>query len=81
MKKIIIIAIALLVVIISQVVADECLYLAQRKECCKKREWLAGEWQKTELSFSECEELNRMRDGVDNILKEKGDVWWDMKCK
>jgi hypothetical protein len=48
--------------------------------CCKQRDWLAGEWYKTELSFTACEELNRNRDNLDDILAERGYVWWDVNC-
>jgi hypothetical protein len=49
--------------------------------CCKQRDWIGGEWKKTELSFSECEELNRNRDSLDDITRELGYVWWDFTCR
>jgi hypothetical protein len=48
--------------------------------CCKQRDWLAGNWYKTELTFEECDEINRNRDNLDNIYQENGYVWWDPNC-
>jgi hypothetical protein len=45
-----------------------------------QRDWLAGEWYTTELSFTLCEELNRNRDNLDDIFTESGYVWWDVNC-
>jgi hypothetical protein len=49
--------------------------------CCKVRDWLAGNWRQTDLSFTECERLNRNRDSLDDLFEEKGYVWWDANCQ
>ena len=49
--------------------------------CCKQRAWLAADWNETELRFSQCAELNKNRDNLDDILAETGYVWWDVNCK
>jgi hypothetical protein len=49
--------------------------------CCKMRDWIGGEWKKTDLNFSECEELNRNRDSLDDVFRAKGYVWWDYTCQ
>ena len=49
--------------------------------CCMQRDWLAGEWRKTELSFDACEDLNRNRDNLDDMFVENGYVWWDVNCE
>jgi hypothetical protein len=48
--------------------------------CCMQRDWLAGAWYKTYLSFTSCEELNRNRDNLDDMFVENGYVWWDVNC-
>ena len=69
----------------ADIYADENQLLAQYPPrpsgCCKLRDWLAGNWRQTDLSFKECEGLNRTRDSLDDIYEEKGYVWWDGKCQ
>jgi hypothetical protein len=55
-------------------------YPPQPRGCCKQRDWLAGQWRKTQLNYNECEQLNRNRDSLDNLFEEKGYVWWDTRC-
>jgi len=47
--------------------------------CCKERPSLTSEWRRNGMSFPECEKLNRSRDG-DNVLDQRGLVWWDVRC-
>jgi hypothetical protein len=48
--------------------------------CCKDRDSLTGSWRKKlGMSFKECESLNR-KDG-DNVLDQRGLVWWDVQCR
>jgi len=54
--------------------------LQPRGGCCMQRDWVAGEWRKTRLSFRECELLNENRDNLDDFLEESGYVWWDENC-
>jgi hypothetical protein len=49
--------------------------------CCMQRDWLAGEWYKTNLSYTRCERLNRNRDNLDDLFLEKGYVWWNINCQ
>ena len=66
-------------------IADKPLFaeypLPPATGCCKQRDWLAGEWYKTTLSGSECEELNRNRDNQDDPYVATGYVWWDLTCR
>ena len=55
-------------------------YPPQPTGCCKQREWLAGNWRTTDITFEECEQININRDNLDNIYDEKGYVWWDPNC-
>jgi hypothetical protein len=85
MKKIfLVIIITIFTVAFSGIPDDENQLFAQYPPpptgCCKQREWLAGNWHKTEFGFEECEELNKNRDNLDNIFQEKGYVWWDPNC-
>ena len=75
---------AFLTIALSGMLANDNQLLAQYPPaptgCCMQRDWLAGEWYKTELSFTACEELNRNRDSMDDVLYERGYVWWDVNC-
>ena len=54
--------------------------LEPRAGCCMQRDWLAGEWRKTQLGFRECELLNENRDNLDDFFAPSGYVWWDETC-
>ena len=47
--------------------------------CCKERNSLSRGWSKSGVPFIECKSRNR-RDR-DNVLDERGFVWWDVKCR
>jgi hypothetical protein len=47
--------------------------------CCKVRNSLAERWQQNGASFAQCENLNRK--DRDNVLDQRGLVWWDMRCR
>jgi hypothetical protein len=85
MKKILLVfSFLLFMVVMTGMLADDgrlfAQYPPQPTGCCKKRDWLAGEWIKTGLNLTECRKLNRTRDSLDNIFEEKGYVWWDSVC-
>jgi hypothetical protein len=48
--------------------------------CCKKREWLADKWQKTDIPFNECKIINENSDLLDNLFEPIGYTWWDSNC-
>lgn len=47
--------------------------------CCKERPSLTSEWRPNGMSFRDCENSNRNKDG-DNVLDQRGLVWWDVRC-
>jgi hypothetical protein len=81
----IVIGLVICMAVYAGIFADEKQLLAQYPPspsgCCKLRDWLAGNWRQTELSFTECETLNRNRDSLDDLFEEKGYVWWDENCQ
>jgi hypothetical protein len=85
MKKILLVfTFVVFTVALSGIQADDSQLFAQYPPqptgCCKKRDWLAGNWIKTGLNLTECRKLNRTRDGLDNIFEDGGYVWWDSVC-
>jgi hypothetical protein len=58
--------------------ADDYISFAQ-SGCCKQRRSTSGQWYNTGLSFNQCDNLNRQKDG-DNIYDPVGRVWWDRNC-
>jgi hypothetical protein len=85
MKKIfLVLTFALFTVGLAGMLADDSQLFAQYPPrptgCCKKRDWLAGNWIKTGLNYTQCANLNQKRDGLDNIFEETGYVWWDSIC-
>jgi hypothetical protein len=83
-KRFMILGFILYTIVFSAIIAGDNHLFAQYPPtptgCCMQRDWLAGEWYKTELSFTACEELNRNRDSLDDVLSERGYVWWDVNC-
>jgi hypothetical protein len=47
--------------------------------CCKRRASLRDPWSRTGDSFDGCKRLNDQID-KDNVLDERGLIWWDSNC-
>ena len=48
--------------------------------CCKERSSYDGRWGRNGRSYEDCKALNDKKDG-DNVLDERGLVWWDARCQ
>jgi hypothetical protein len=83
-KRFMILGFILCTIVFSAIIVDDYQLFAQYPAppigCCMLRDWLAGEWHKSDLGFNRCEELNQNRDNLDDILAESGYVWWDVNC-
>lgn len=48
--------------------------------CCKRRASLSAPWSRTNESFEACKRANDQTDR-DDVLDQRGLVWWDSSCK
>jgi hypothetical protein len=85
MKKLLFVLVfSFFTVVFSAMLADDHLLFAEYPPeptgCCMQRDWLAAKWRKTQIGFTACAQLNRHRDGLDNLFAKKGYVWWDNSC-
>jgi len=50
--------------------------------CCKTRSAASAAWvMRPDLDFAACRELNKQKDGNDNLFEPAGLVWWDGGCR
>jgi hypothetical protein len=80
MKKALLLAGLLLVVLALLVLPPSSTPLSAQSGCCKTRETIRDAWRKDlDLTFEKCRQLNEQRDH-DDLFAETGRVWWDRQC-
>ncbi len=82
MKKALLLAGLLLVVLALLILPPSSTPLSAQSGCCKVRERTGDPWRKDpDLTFEKCRQLNEDRNRGNDLFAATGLVWWDRQCR
>jgi len=81
MKKPLLLAGLLLVVLALLMLPPSSTPLSAQSGCCKIRSDPNGQWRKAlDLTYEQCRQRKKEIDGGGDLFAGKGHVWWDKDC-